>query len=104
MGARLCGFATLHKAFRDVAVGLFLAHDHQTPKVSDFLYGELLIHAHRLGLKYVNVGQSPGLGHYNFKLKWGGEPAVPPRRYIEWAHERLGPKYYLPWGARVFKL
>lgn len=101
LGGRLCGFATLHRAFAHVAVGLFLAHDCQTPGVSDFLYGELLVHAQRLGVKYVNVGQSPRLGHYNFKLKWGGTPAVPPHYYIQWVRGRLSRKQHPVWAARI---
>jgi hypothetical protein len=101
---RLCGFATLHKAFSDVAVGLFLAHDYKTPRVSDFLYGETLIYARRLGVAHINIGPSPSLGHYSFKRKWGGQPIIPPTFYTQWTRGNLARRYHTAWGPRIVKL
>ena len=101
---RLCGFATLHKAFSDIAVGLFLAHDRRTSYVSDFLYGEALMHANKLGVHYVNVGASPSFGLYSFKRKWGGEPLVPPYFLVQWTRGRLVRRTYASWCPRVIRL
>jgi len=104
LGQRLCGFATLHKAFTDIAVGLFLAHDYETPCVSDFLYGETLIHARQLRIALINVGPSPTPGHYHFKRKWGGKPAVPPNFYTQWTRGSLARRSHTSWGPRMVKL
>jgi hypothetical protein len=101
---KLCGFSTLHKPFSDIAVGLFLAHDAQTPHVSDFLYGQTIIYAEQLGIKLLNVGSSPSVGHYNFKRKWGAEPLVPPFYYSIWARGQLARRKYMYWGPRIVKL
>jgi len=101
---RLCGFLALHESFKDMLVALFLYHDHQTPGVSDFLYGEMLRYASRLGAASVNVGPSPTRGHYNFKLKWGGESAVPPYYLLGWMRGRLRLRWHKAWGPRLVRL
>ena len=101
---RLCGFLALHKSFKDMLVALFLYHDHQTPGVSDFLYSEMLNYAHRAGVASVNVGPSPTPGHYTFKLKWGGKPAVPPYYLLEWMRGRLARRGHKSWGPRIVRL
>jgi hypothetical protein len=101
---RLCGFLALHECFKDMLVALFLYHDHQTPGVSDFLYGEMLRYARRFGAATVNVGPSPTRGHYNFKLKWGGESAVPPYYLVGWMRGRLRLRSHKSWGPRLVRL
>lgn len=100
----LRGFLALHKAFTDIAIGLFLAHDNQTPGVSDFLYSKMLDHSRRLEAKSVNVGSSPSRGHYDFKRKWGGKVGVPPYYLVRWARGLLARRCYSAWGPRLIKL
>jgi hypothetical protein len=101
---QLCGFLALHESFKDMLVALFLYQDHRTPGVSDFLYSEMVGYARRSGIANVNVGPSPTLGHYNFKLKWGGKPAVPPYYLVEWVRGRLSLRYHRGWGPRLVRL
>jgi len=103
-GGRLCGFLTLHACFRDLGVALFLYHDEQTPGVSDFLYSEMLNHAHHCDIAVINIGPSLTRGHYNFKLKWGGKPALPPYYLIRWLRGRLSRRYHTSWGPRIVGL
>jgi hypothetical protein len=101
---QLYGFLAYHKPFSDMGVGIFLAHDHKTPGICDFLYGEMLDHARRLGVSGINVGPSPSIGHYNFKRKWGGRPIVPPYYYAQWSRGQLSRRSYKIWGARILRL
>jgi len=101
---RLCGFLALHESFKDVRVAFFLYHDHQTPGVSDFLYSEMLSLARRVGIASINIGPSPTLGHYNFKLKWGGTPAVPPYYFTQWMRGPLSLRCHTAWGPRIVRL
>lgn len=103
-GGELCGFMVLHKAFADIVTALLLFHDHQTTGVSDFLYGEMLADAQRLGATYVNVGPSPTIGHYNFKRKWGGKPLVPPYYSVVWARGHIARRWHISWGPRLVRL
>lgn len=101
---RLCGFVVLHKAFADLVVALFLAHDNRTPGVCDFLYAAMLDQASAMGASGVNIGPSPTRGHYGFKRKWGGEPAVPPYHLVRWARGQLAKRLYASWGPRLVRL
>ncbi len=103
-GGRLAGFLLMHRPFDDVAVGLFIFHDHATPGVSDLLYHGMVARARRLGARYVNVGASPTRGQYDFKLKWGGRPLVPPYHCAVWARGHLGRRNYISWGPRLVGL
>jgi hypothetical protein len=101
---RLSGFLALHESFEDMLVALFLYHDHRTPGVSDFLYSEMLDHARRSGVAGINVGPSPTRGHYNFKLKWGARPLIPPYYLREWLRGRLCLRWHRGWGPRLVRL
>jgi hypothetical protein len=100
----ICGLLALHKPFKDMAVALFMAHDHQTAGISDFLFGEMIDHTRQLGVSSTNVGSSPSRGHYNFKRKWGGTPAVPPYYLVKWARGQLAESFYPTWGPRLVDL
>jgi hypothetical protein len=101
---RLLGFLAWHMPFFDVAMALFLAHDHRTPGVSDFLYGQLLTNARAIGARSVNVGPSPTRGHFVFKTKWGGRSVVPPYYFTEWAKGKLARRVHTGWGPRIVRL
>lgn len=103
-GNRLCGFVVFHKPFDDVAIGLFMMTDSQVSGVCDFLYSVMLEEAHRGGAKRLNVGPSPTVGHFNFKLKWGGIPAVPPYHYVQWGRGALARRFHVSWGPRLVRL
>ena len=103
-GRRLAGFVMMHRPFDAVAVATFLFHDHLTEGVSDLLYHGMLAHARGLGARYVNVGASPTRGQYDFKLKWGGLPLVPPYHCTVWARGHLGRRNYISWGPRLVGL
>ncbi|HJQ33416.1 MAG TPA: hypothetical protein VJ866_14615 [Pyrinomonadaceae bacterium] len=100
----LAGFLVMHRPFDDVAVGMCMFHDHATAGVSDLLYHGMLTEARRLGARYVNVGASPTRGQYDFKLKWGGLPLVPPYHCAVWARGHLGRRNYISWGPRLVGL
>lgn len=101
---RLCGFAAMHKPFADTAVGLFMMSNHRVTGVCDFLYGVMLEQAIRLGASSLNVGPSPSLGHFNFKVKWGGKLAIPPHYFVLWARGNLARRCHTSWGPRLIKL
>ncbi len=103
-GRRLAGVIMMHQPFDDIAVGAFMFHDHLTAGVSDFLYHGMLTHARQTGARYVNVGASPTRGQYDFKLKWGGIPLVPPYHCVVWARGTLGRRNYISWGPRLVGL
>jgi hypothetical protein len=103
-GDRLHGFILLHRAFVDGVMSLYIFHDHATTGVSDFLYGEMLNYARALGAASVNVGASPSPGHYDFKLKWGGKPDVPPYHLVQWTRGHLARRYHTFWGPRIIRL
>ncbi len=100
----LCGFAALHKPFAQTAVGLLMIGDSSVRGVSDFLLGAMLDQASLLGACNLNVGSSPSLGHFNFKLKWGGQPQVPACYYAQWARGNMARRYHLSWGPRLTRL
>ena len=81
------GFVTVHEPFDGLSIAVFIAHDRVTHGVSDFLYAELVGHAHASGSEFVNVGPSPTEGHYRFKRKWSGVPLVPPYYAATWRHD-----------------
>ncbi|MFN2491293.1 MAG: hypothetical protein ABR501_00225 [Pyrinomonadaceae bacterium] len=101
---RLCGFVAMHKPFADTAVGLFLASDHKVIGVCDFLYGAMLEQAKLGGASSLNVGPSPSIGHFNFKLKWGGQSKVPPYYFVQWARGTLARRFHTSWGPRLIRL
>lgn len=103
-GARLAGFLMMHRPFDSIAVATFLFHDHATGGVSDLLYHGMLEHARALGARYVNVGASPTRGQYDFKVKWGGKPLVPPYHCAVWARGHLARRNYISWGPRLVGL
>ena len=103
-GETLSGFVVLHKPFRDVAVALFLAHDHSSRGVSDFLYSKMIEHARSLGARSINVGPSPSIGHHRFKRKWGGRPGIPPFHLEEWARGIMARRVHTSWGPRLVRL
>lgn len=101
---RLCGFAAMHKPFDDIAVGLFMISDSRIAGVCDFLYGVMLEQANREGASSLNVGPSPSIGHFNFKMKWGARPAVPPYYFVQWSRGRLAQRIHTSWGPRLVRL
>ena len=101
---KLCGIVAIHKPFDDVAVGLFMMTDPDIPRVCDFLYSVMLEEARRLGAKRLNVGPSPSVGHYRFKLKWGGVAAVPPYYYARWGRGPILRRFHISWGPRLLRL
>ncbi len=103
-GGWLAGFLMMHRPFDSVAVATFLFHDHVTEGVSDLLYHGMLEHARALGARYVNVGASPTRGQYDFKVKWGGAPLVPPYHCAVWARGHLARRNYISWGPRLVGL
>jgi hypothetical protein len=100
----LHGFVAMHKPFCDTAIGLFMMCNQQVPGVSDFLYSVMLEQAYALGASYLNVGPSPSSGHFNFKLKWGGEPKVPPYYFVQWGRGHLSRRFHTSWGPRILRL
>lgn len=101
---RLCGLGVMHKPFDDIAVGLFMMGDHQATGVCDFLYAAMVEEARRLGAKSLNVGPSPSVGHFEFKVKWGGEQKVPPYYFVRWARGTLARRNHSSWGPRLIRL
>ena len=100
----LCGFAAFHKPFAHTAVGLLMIVNPTVRGVSDFLYGKMLDQARLLGACDLNVGSSPSLGHFKFKLKWGGRPQVPSCYYAQWARGNIARRYHISWGPRLTRL
>jgi hypothetical protein len=101
---KLSGFIALHKPFSKTAVGLFMAGHPEVPGVCDFLYSAMLDEANRLGATRVNVGPSPSVGHFNFKKKWGGAPAVAPYYFVQWARGVLAQRNHTSWGPRLLRI
>ncbi len=101
---RLSGFAAIHKPFCDTAIGLFMMCSGNVSGVSDFLYSVMLEQARALGANWLNVGPSPSLGHFNFKVKWSGEAKVAPYYFVQWARGPLGRRFHTSWGPRILHL
>lgn len=101
---RLSGFAAIHKPFSDTAVGLFMMGDRNVSGVCDFLYAVMLEQANRLGASDLNVGPSPSIGHFNFKVKWGGHPTVDPYYLVQWGRGSLARRFHTSWGPRLVRL
>jgi len=101
---RLCGFAMVHKPFCDTASGLFMMCNHSNRGVSDFLYSVMLEQTLALGASSLNLGPSPSPGHFNFKMKWGGEAKVPPYYFVQWGRGVLGRRFHTSWGPRILHL
>jgi len=101
---RLCGFVAVHKPFVDICVGLFLATDNGINGVCDFLYAAMLDQAKHMGASFVNVGPSPSAGHYDFKLKWGGQPRVPPYYFVQWSRGKIARRFHTSWGPRLIRV
>ena len=101
---QLCGLLALHKPFADIAMALFMVHDHCTVGVSDFLYCKMLDQAKRVKANKVNIGTSHSEGAYNFKIKWGGRPEVSPLYFVKWMRGHLARHLYTSWGLRLIKL
>ena len=101
---KLCGFVAFHKPFHDIAIGLFMMTDSRVPGICDFLYSVMLEESQRAGALRLNVGPSPSVGHFNFKLKWGGVVAVPPYYYAQWGRGSLARRFHVSWGPRLVRL
>ena len=99
-GERLAGFVALHHAFRDTAVGIFMAHD-DTPHVADFLYAQMLCHGRESNLQAINVDSSPTVGSFRFKQKCHGKPCVPPYYFTRWSRGLMTRRVHSGWGARL---
>ncbi|MFN0140384.1 MAG: hypothetical protein ACKVQW_09920 [Pyrinomonadaceae bacterium] len=100
----IIGFVAMHKPFVNTCVGLFLATNDEINGVSDFLYAAMLDQARYLGASFVNVGSSPSAGHYRFKVKWGGQPKVPPYYLVQWSRGNIARRFHTSWGPRLVRL
>lgn len=99
----LAGFLTLRPAFRDLSIAYHLFRN-DAPGVADFLLAHTILRTREIGARGVNLGASPTAGTYQYKLKWRGEPVVPPYFGIHWARGPLAQRYYVSWGTRLLKL
>jgi hypothetical protein len=101
----LRGFVVVHEPFVGLSHALFMAHDHTTRGVSDFLYLCLVEHATGVGSEFVNIGPSPTHGHYRFKRKWHAVPLVPPYYAAKWTlrgtHQRRPATAHRTWLLRL---
>ncbi|GJH18466.1 hypothetical protein CBA19CS22_18010 [Caballeronia novacaledonica] len=99
-GTELLGFVALHKSFRDLAVGLFLATNGRSG-VADFLYAKMIEFCLNNGVHAINLDASTSPGQMRFKQKWGAKPLVPPAYCAQWVKGTLSRRNDISWAARL---
>jgi hypothetical protein len=100
-GDRLAGLAALVESFDSMCLAVFQATNPDFPTAGDTLHAAMRELVLSKGKRYLNLGSSPGEGHYRFKKKWGGVPHHSPAWWQAWGSGELTRSENDSWPSRL---